>query len=219
MGWLAGESPDIVGLCELNGWTGKRLGDTGAAIGLPYAAVLEGASAYRVGLMSRQPVEVLGEHVAGLHHGALHVRTFEIEVVVTHFSPSDAVRRVAEAERVASLVSEARGPGLLLGDLNCHSRADRELCEAFATAENQTWMFDFTAHDVLAAAGLVDLAAMDVPRHTTATALNPDEPRRRLDFIYANDAFRQRYPHLSASVCYNPAVARLSDHWPVIADE
>ena len=218
LAWLEGQSPDVVALCELNGWRTERLRAAGAAMGLPHAAVLEGVSAYRVGLMSRQPVEVRGEFVAGLHHGALHVATFDMELVVTHFSPSDADLRLREAEQVAAVAAGAVCPALLLGDLNSHSRTDRELCEAFATPENHAWAFDFAVHDTLTAAGLTDLAAMHMPRHTTATLMKPDEPRRRLDFIYANAAFRQRHPRLVSTVSYDPAIAVLSDHWPVVLE-
>lgn len=220
-------TPDIAILTELNTWQthtpGRepRVAHFARAAGFGHHALLA-HSDYGVGILSRHPLVHAASLTTDVHHGILHVRSEVAHIVATHFSPNDAERRVREAAQVAALAREISEPLIVGGDLNSHSPRDAEMVAAFATAENQAWATDYRAHQTLLDAGLMDLAqASDQPlaeRPTTATALKPHEPRRRLDFLYANAAFVEKYPGLAARTLREPGLAALSDHWPVLAE-
>jgi len=216
LAYIATQNADVVALCELNGWTRDTIAAHAAKAGYNHSVILEAKSPYRVGLFSKGPIEVKGRHADGFHHGALAVQTLGLEVIVTHWAPFDRDVRMHEARRCVELIQAARGPAVLLGDLNSHSPADQALCEAYANKNNRAWAMDFGPHQVLLVGGLREFGAAQTDRWTTATALKPDEPRRRLDFIYVNDAFTAQLGPHTARVLHDPAVAKLSDHWPVL---
>jgi hypothetical protein len=212
--WVASRRPDVLCLCECNGWPDGRLDAARRATGLPHGVVLpDGPSDYPPGVLARRPVERLAELRGGFAHGALHVRVGPLEIVVAHLAAFDEERRVAEAAELVRHLAPVTGPALLVGDLNSHSRADEQ---AYRTAGLDEAMLDFRVHDRLTAAGLTDLGARaEALDYTTATRLNPDEPKRRLDYIYANAAFVERFGRPIARVLRADETADLSDHWPV----
>lgn len=220
MAWIARCDAAVAGLAECNGWDHPGVMDERArACGFEHGCLLaDGPSAYLPAVLSRQPIEQIEMVTRGVHHGVLHVRTAGLDVIVTHFSPTDAALRVREAESCAAMLARCDGPAILVGDLNSHSPVDAPMMEAWTTAENRAWAMDFRPHEVLRASGLIDLGQSQPARWSTATALKPDEPRRRLDFAYANRAFVDRWPASRARIVRDEETADLSDHYPLLVE-
>jgi endonuclease/exonuclease/phosphatase family metal-dependent hydrolase len=219
--WLRDRRADVVGLAECNGWHADDVfNERRERAGYGYGKLLAGGSSpYHLAVLAREPVECVAKVTEGFHHGLLHVRTSGIDVICTHFSPDSADRRAEEAERSADRMAGVSGPAVLMGDLNSLSPVDRELAGEFLSADDD-WATDTRPHESLRGRGLIDLGET-VPvleRWTTATALNPDEPKRRLDFIYANDAMRHRFPEMVARPVRDDVTASLSDHFPLVAE-
>lgn len=216
--WLRSQDADVLALCELNGWQQAGVFEKRqAAMGYPFGHIMHpGPSAYRVGVLARQYFAVRHEVTSGVAHGILQVGFESFDLLVSHFAPFDAKQRLFEAEQCVGLMESRDRPSLLVGDLNSHSPADRVLCEAFVTPENRDWAFDYSVHQKLLDAGLVDLGQAQAERWSTATAMNPDEPRRRLDFAYANAAFMAEHSDALAQVIRDEVTAELSDHYPLV---
>jgi exodeoxyribonuclease-3 len=219
LAWVAGQQADVVGLAELNGWAqSPGLAARAAACGFPYSHLLVGKSPYHIGLLARAPIVVLQEIIDGVHHGILHLRVGDVEYVYTHFSPHERLMRLHEAQLCAQIVQRSTGPLVLMGDLNSHSPLDQPLYEACLTPENSAWALDFEAQQILLNAGLMDAAATADARWTVPTALYPDSPKRRLDYLYVNPVSKQRHPAVQCRIVHGPEVANLSDHYPIICD-
>lgn len=219
LAWVAAQNADVAGLSELNGWDDPpRMPAHAATCGFAHSHLLVGTSRYRIGLMARQPIVVLREIVAGVHHGILHLRVGDVHYLYTHFSPHDRLMRVHEAQLCAQIAASVSEPLVLMGDLNSHSALDEAMCRAFLAPENAAWAVDFAPQQILLDAGLRDTAATAPDRWTLPTAMHPNGLRRRVDYIYVNADFDERYPGGQARIIHGPEVDNLSDHYPVICD-
>ena len=121
----------MVALQELCKYTNEKLNEDAKSWGHEYSVLLK-TSGYAVGLTSNSPIEVKEKIMKGMHHGALHCRTNEIDVVVIHFSPSSYLKRREEVEIIISKLQEIRKNNdnyIVLGDFNTHSPMDADLYE------------------------------------------------------------------------------------------
>lgn len=213
--WIACQDADVVCLCECNGWLDGRLDEARRLTGLPYGLVLrDGPSSYPPGVLARRPIERVAELRAGFAHGALHVRIESLDTLVSHLSPADEQSRITEAGELLNHLQGIDCPALLVGDLNSHSSSD---ADHYRRMELPFEMMDFRVHEQLVSHGLIDLGAEADPLdYTTATGLNPHEPKRRLDYIYANTHFVDRHGRPAVRAIREAATADLSDHWPIV---
>ena len=219
LGWIGGQGADVVGLAELNGWDKPpTMAARAAACGFAHSHLFVRRSEYLIGLMARQPIEVIEELSEGLHHGILHATIGDVHYLYTHFSPHQRVMRIHEARTCAGIAGGISGPLVLMGDLNSHSPRDRVTCEALCTAENREWAMDFEPQQILLDAGLTDIIPGNDPLGSLSMAFHPNGHKRRLDFIYVNAAFKARHPGVGARVLHATELATLSDHYPVICD-
>jgi exodeoxyribonuclease III len=242
--WLAGQQADVVALCELNAYTEERLAEEARAWGHEHAILLK-RDGYPTGLASRTPITDVQRVTDDYHHGVLHGRTAEIDFLVVHLSPHEFSVRAVEAVRIAewatALMSQGRDV-VVLGDFNSLSPADRPHYEASgmldfhrdrpesrASANFNRGMPDFSVHQTLLDAGLVDVVARHTAvgrqRTSCATPLIREEGtddvawqrgQRRIDFIMASGALADR--STGGRVVNDPSMDFLSDHYPVVAE-
>lgn len=218
--WLTEQAPDVVALQELNRYTSESLNQLAQNWGHKHSAILK-EKGFPVGLSSRQPIEVLERKVEGFHHGYLHCKTCGIHFFVVHFWP----RKDHEAEHVLNKATAllARGERVIvLGDLNTHSRKDKEFLER---ADRETW---FTVTDNLEAGGFVDL----VHKHDRKSKYSAPTPitipkwsanleevrskRQRIDFIFADGKLQASSVH--GTILTSEVLDGISDHYPVVAE-
>ncbi len=223
--WLAEQTPDIVALQELNGYSEARLAKESQAWGHGHAATVK-EKGYIVGLTSREPIEVVERHLEGMHHGVLHARTMGIDCFVVHLSPFRFEHRQREAAMILQRVKEAESAGrpvLVLGDFNAFSPLDRSEHEKDEASlermrasdlkhdhiENlNQGQFDYTVMQAFLDAGLVDLYAQG---RKAPGAVG----RKRIDFILASPDLAGRLQ--SAGMFTGDAFRAMSDHPPVVA--
>ena len=210
---------DVAGLAELNGWDNPpSMATRAAACGFSCSHLFLAHSPYLIGLMAREPIEVIQEISAGVHHGILHARIGGVQYLYTHFSPHERLMRIHEARTCAQIAGRIAEPLVLMGDLNSHSPRDRVVCESFATPENRAWAMDFEPQQILLDAGLIDTVPANDPEGSLSLAFHPNGAKRRLDYIYVNEAFKARHPGARSVVLHAPNLATLSDHFPVVCE-
>jgi exonuclease III len=219
LSWIAAQHADVAGLAELNGWHNPPVMQVhAAACGFPHSHLFVGRSQYLIGLMAKQPIEILQEIVDGVHHGIIHARIAGTHYLYSHFSPHERSMRIHEASLCAKLAQGVAEPLVMMGDLNSHSPLDRTLCEALATPENSAQAMDFEPQQILLDAGLIDVSTRNPPLWTINEVYHPKGFKRRVDHIYVNAEFKARHPRTHATVIHGPEVAHLSDHFPLICD-
>jgi len=127
--WMKEQNPDIVGLQELCKYSNEKLAEDAKNWGHEYSVLLK-KSGYSVGLTSIYPIEVIGKIRDGMHHGALHCKTNEIDVFVVHFSPASYKKRREEAKIILQkmeAVAKTNAKYLVMGDFNALSPFDADL--------------------------------------------------------------------------------------------
>jgi len=223
--WLQTEQPDLVAFQELNDYTYQQLEQESRAWGHPHTSVLYGKSDFRVGISSRHPIKVQERIFQDMWHGLLHVRTADLDVIVTHFSPFEYRLRHQEAEIVLQQLQHARKQDkevLVMGDLNSLSPDDAEaisqsdIIETYARQDREkdhvqnlrNGQPDFETVQKFKDAGLVDL---QVQQRDKLPAL----PMPRLDYIWATPALAGRCHH--AVWHTEEQFSQMSDHFPVSA--
>jgi exodeoxyribonuclease-3 len=85
--WVNQQEPSIVALQELCNYTDKKLAEDAKSWGHDYSILLK-TTGYSVGLTSKFPIVLKEKIRTGMHHGALHCKTNDIDFFVIHFSPS-----------------------------------------------------------------------------------------------------------------------------------
>ena len=133
--WIADQRPSIVALQELCKYNDKKLQEDAAVWGHENTVLLK-TSGYSVGLTSKWPIEVKEKIMMGMHHGALHCKTNDIDVFVIHFSPSSYLKRREEAKLILNRLEKVRkdnGKYMVLGDFNAHSPIDADLYDPDGT--------------------------------------------------------------------------------------
>ena len=86
--WIKGQQPDILAITELVGFTEKNLGQLASEYGHKYYAIVK-EEGYPVGITSNEPITVVKKQVEDFWHGMLHVKTYGLDIIVTHLSPHD----------------------------------------------------------------------------------------------------------------------------------
>lgn len=220
--WIVGQQPNIIAFQELNGISGKRLGELAMRWGHAHA-VTHKESGFPVGLTSKEPIEVIERQSRGYHHGFLHCKTYGIHFFVVHFWPgkSEEVDRILE--RIAPLL-ERKEKVVILGDFNGCSRKD----EAFLVENAKLRKRDYTFVDKVEAKGFVDIvhkhdpdAKVSCPSPITIPRWSKDMEelklkRYRIDFVFADASLAE--DSLSGTISLAREIDAISDHYPVIVE-
>ncbi len=237
--WMAAQSPDVVALQELNGYTPERLAADGDSWGHAHSVLLK-TDGFPTGITSRYPITDVQRIREGMHHGLLRCRIRGLWFYVIHFHPSNFVRRIEEA---AILQADIAGlpdtdPQIVLaGDFNGFSPADRgrydaddklvkffQMLDLRDTARNlNAGRIDYGGIEAIERLGFVDLIARQRTAATPfvgtfPTRLVSDEnhgTERRLDYIFVSPNLLPRVA--TAAILNDAETQTLSDHIPVTA--
>lgn len=116
--WIRQQDPEILALQELCGFTQERLSALAKQWGHPYAVIVK-ENGYPVGITSKKPIDVKQKMLEHCGHGLLHVKTYGLDVLVTHLNPGNTNQRRQEAETITAYIKEhALDTCLLMGDMN-----------------------------------------------------------------------------------------------------
>lgn len=214
--WVKEQSPDVLALNELCGFTEAKLKELAAGYGHPYAAIVK-ENGYPVGLTSKTPIQVIDRKIDGYGHGLLHCKVLNMDFLVTHLNPSDRLKRKQEADNIVNYITDNRLTDcLLMGDMNAHSPFDASWTDEHL--ENYAVISTFMA------ASLHDICYMftaDAQRYSYPTRILVSSPKgealrrqqERIDFIFVTDSLR---PNCVDAQIYNGSdTDYLSDHYPV----
>lgn len=228
--WLSGQSCNVAGFNELNGWSGEQLAEQAVYWGHSHCLVYEKQkSPYRIGVTADSPIEWIGNMEAGFEHGFLHVRIGGIQYVITHLCSADSGRREQEARVIAQRVAGMDEPLVVMGDLNTLSPYDHPAYEQVGLVDSlvneeklarkflKNGFFNYKPMQLLLEAGLADTGCIGSFEHSVPTACNKDAmhaAKLRLDYILVNHALMKR--GASSRIVRNDEVEELSDHYPVV---
>ena len=214
--WVKEQSPDVLALNELCGFTEAKLKELAAGYGHPYAAIVK-ENGYPVGLTSKTPIQVIDRKIDGYGHGLLHCKVLNMDFLVTHLNPSDRLKRKQEADNIVNYITDNRLTDcLLMGDMNAHSPFDASWTDEHL--ENYAVISTFMAaslHDICY------LFTADAQRYSFPTRILVSSPKgdalrrqqERIDFIFVTDSLR---PNCVDAQIYNGSdTDYLSDHYPV----
>lgn len=133
--WIKQRDPDVLALQELVGFNQEKLMQLAREIGHDHAVILK-EKGYPTGITSKAPIKLKEKLLEGMWHGLLHVRTFGIDFLVVHLSPSERIFRMKEAaiigDRINNLPDSTRL--VVLGDFNAHSPLDSEFDRMYPAA-------------------------------------------------------------------------------------
>lgn len=242
--FIRSQSPDVVALQELVGFTEESLQKFAESYGHDYSVLLK-ENGYPVGLTSNHHIEAKTKMLDSLWHGMLHASTHGIDFFVVHLSPSDAEFRQREARLIMDymkkhLASDAKY--IVLGDFNAHSPFDAQMDDRRpqllekirkSDAKKEKYgnlldgHYDYSVISRFLGYPLIDVARRYVPQENRftfptpiliGTWLKPEEvisTRRRIDLILTS---RNLAKKATASEIINHGVVdKLSDHFPVVA--
>ena len=239
--WINEQKPDVVALEELVGFTEKKLAELAAEYGHPYVAIVK-EEGYPVGITSKQPIEVVSKNVKDYWHGMLHVKTYNLDLIVTHLSPFEWEYRLKEAQQITQYIAQHQLENyMLMGDLNAYSPHDADVLESHTTLKKgmMNWdrtnknhyhnmrgeRFDYSVLCEFFSLGMRDAIQMFVPAEKRmsypAAFLNklkwgdPTLKMRgeRLDFILVSDTL---IPYCENAFVHNGEENEgISDHYPV----
>lgn len=247
LNWIAQLNPDVAALQEMNGYSAKSLAEEALQWHHSHALLLK-PDGYPTALTSRASISHIYSAQEGFQHGLLKARVAGIDFFVVHLSPWSADERRREAALIVARVQESLRTGqptLVLGDFNALSPADagyyakhsdvRDFLSrmdgphpsGFVCANTVGGELDFSVLESFGAAGLVDLVArktksarerLSFPTPLIEAASTDDYLRRsmRLDYILASPDLARRCH--SAKIVNDESTARLSDHYPVVAE-
>ena len=122
--WLQEQKADVIALQELYR-SEEKLSVDAKEWGHKYYA-----KAGPIGLSSKDSIEFVKKYKKGLWHGVLHCKTYGIDFLLVHLSPTDWKYRLREAEIIKGIVDSVKqttNKFILLGDFNAHSPFDGEL--------------------------------------------------------------------------------------------
>lgn len=237
--WVRQQDPEVLALQELCGFTQQDLEELGRQWGHPYAAILK-EEGYPVGVTSKRPIEVKSKLTEQFGHGLLHVRTYGLDVLVTHLNPSNARQRNEEAGRIVGYIREhVEGACLLMGDMNSHSPMDADWMESHATELRAGYggkdspnllngKFDYSVIARFLSVPLIDFCRgfiaperrFTFPTPVLMTQSRHPEVRRRaserLDFIFGSPELESSV--VNAFIWNGEDTAYLSDHYPIGID-
>ena len=238
--WINEQKPDVLALEELVDINEEKLSQLAAEYGHHYVAIVK-EEGYPVGITSRKPIQVISKNLEGFWHGMLHVKTYDLDLIVTHLSPFEWKFRLQEAQLITEYIQKHNLKNyMVMGDLNAHSPFDAEEIESHTTLKSnmEKWdkqnpqygntrgsRFDYSVLSKFLSTGMADAIQMFVPAKDRMTypaaylnKLKWDDPslkqcRERLDYILVSP--------LLVHKCINAAVHNgqenegISDHYPV----
>lgn len=214
--WLEKIRPDVLTLCECNGWDEAEAKGRLAHLDLPHVVFGETQWGYNLCWASRAPCVRLDFPTDGFWHGALRIKHPAFEAIHTHLAPGNKAERVTvrahEADGLIRHITSVTGPLLLTGDLNSYSPRDADILTDFTDTSN----LKSTAVGRLLTAGLVDLGAGIEPRWSLPTALSDFETRIRLDYMLASPALASKCG--PARIHQENPLPHASDHFPVLLE-
>lgn len=236
--WMKAQSPDIVSLQELNGYTKDQLKKDAAAWGHAYSVLLK-EDGFPTGITSRFPITDVQRIREGFHHGLLRVQIRGIYVYVIHLHPSNWETRGQETtlllKNIATLPQDSSV--ILAGDFNTFSSDDMPFykdstLEPFFQKRDEKYReknlkdgaLDYSVMDRFRKAGLIDLEHQQRKSNTTFTGSFPtkiEKPgdhgdQRRLDYVLTSSDLAKRV--VRAEIIANDTTQTLSDHLPMIVD-
>lgn len=244
--WIHTQQADVVALQELCNYTSEKLAEDAKSWGHDYSILLK-TTGYSVGLTSSQPIELKSKIRTGMHHGALHCKTQEIDFLVIHLHPGSIKRRREEAKILLAKLAEIHEENadyIVLGDFNAHSPFDAELYDPegdFMTRlkkGNQNkgleGNLDHDRLDFAVISSFISFPLYDVvEKYTEGMSERGSFPGRVLGVVndetdkqlisrleridYIMASANMRKKCVSAMVCNGKANWFLSDHYPVIA--
>lgn len=237
--WVKQSDPEILALQELCGFTQESLTELAGQWGHSYAVIVK-ENGYPVGITSKRPISVKNKILENCGHGLLHVKTYGLDVLVTHLNPGDTKKRRMEAETITNYIREHKlDTCLLMGDMNAHSPFDADYMENTSTellmkygGKSSTNLLEGN-FDYSVIARFLSFPLIDVCQKFT-------EPTRRISFptpilmsISRNEDIRKRVGERLDYIFVTPYVLRLvvdafiyndsdndylSDHYPVGVD-
>jgi endonuclease/exonuclease/phosphatase family metal-dependent hydrolase len=238
--WMSRQSPDVVSLQELNGFSQKDLAEDAASWGHSYSEILK-KGGFPTGITSRYPISHVRRIQEGFHHGLLRCQIRGIWFYVVHFHPSNYKKRIEEAGLLKQDIMSLPGESprvLLAGDFNAFSSEDEyhygkdsklisffeQLDSKKSSARNLNHgAIDYGAIEAVLGHGFIDVVAgqrsADRPYvGTFPTRLIDDKdhgPDRRIDYIFVSPNLEESV--LSAGILRDATTEVLSDHIPVVA--
>ena len=238
--WMARQSPDVVSLQELNGFSQKDLAEDAESWGHSYSEILK-KGGFPTGVTSRYPISHVHRLQEGFHRGLLRCQIRDIWFYVVHFHPSNYKERIEEAGLLKQDVMSLPGESprvLLAGDFNAFSPEDeyhygkdsklisffQQLDSTKSAARNlNNGAIDYGAIEAVLGQGFIDVVAsqraVDSPyvgTHPTRLIDDKDHgPDRRIDYIFVSPSLQESV--LSAGVLRDAMTELLSDHIPVVA--
>lgn len=241
--WINEQKPDILALTELVGFTEQELAELAAEYGHPYCAILK-EEGYPVGVTSNRPITIVHKQVEGFWHGMLHVKTHDLDILVTHLCPFNWEFRLKEAQTLTAYIAGHQLKDyLLMGDLNAFSPFDADWVETHPKllAYMRQWdakkkghrnlrdgHFDYSVLSELLSTGLTDICRMFVPAEKRATfptaflyGWQHGDTRlnglsERLDYMLVSSSLLPRC--LDAAIHNGIETEGISDHYPVSVD-
>jgi exodeoxyribonuclease III len=239
--WMAARQPDVVALQELNAFTPEQLEAEAKTWGHHYSILLK-VDGFPTALTSRTPITEVRRIRDGMHHGLLHGKIRGIHFYVIHFHPSHHARRIEEARLLIDDVRSLpdQDPRIVLvGDFNgfspddqAHYQTDPKLVPFFAMLDQKypesknlnAGRLDYGGIAEILNAGFVDLAVRFRPSTAPFVGTFPTELRhqedlgtdRRIDYIFVSPNLANSAQY--ATVIRDPLTARLSDHYPLVAE-
>ena len=238
--WVKQQNPDVMALEELVGIDSKKLAELAKEYGHPYSAIVK-EEGYPVGITSREPIQVVNKFVKDYWHGMLHVRTYGLDLIVTHLSPFEWKFRLKEANMITNYIEANRLENyMVMGDMNAYSPYDADVLESHTTLKEglQNWdrenpdkgntrggHFDYSVLSEFFSIGMCDIIQKFVPAEKRMTypaaflyKLQWGDPSlkmrgERLDFILVSDKLVKDCEN--AFVHNGPENEGISDHYPV----
>ena len=243
--WVAQQKPDIVGLQELCAYTDAKLAQDAKQWGHDYSVLLK-ESGYSVGLTSNNPIEIIERIFDGMHHGALHCKSNDIDIFVIHFSPSSYKKRREEAEIILdkiATVAKSNPNYVVMGDFNAHSPFDADLYKngillnrlQKSNADkpetgnlvdkelDYAVLSNFLAHSLIDVCQKYTVGIKQRGSFPARSLSKPNETHEQLETRLERIDFMMVSPELGKN-CVNAKVYNgednwyLSDHYPVMAE-
>lgn len=242
--WLKKQAPDVVALQELCSFKEEDLLNFARSYGHTHV-LLQKENGYPIGVTSKHPIEKVKVYMGkDMGHGFIHVRTFGMNMIVLHLSPSSWEKRLSEAKIVTDYMENKNLTRcLVMGDFNSHSPFDAEVLEKHTDLirgwaaygeryKENTWMhgksLDFSVQSKFLSYPLEDAIRVFVPadRRMSYPAFTfskyykgrtvLEQSGERVDYILSTfDLFDEI---IDAHVWNGEETVYFSDHYPVGID-
>lgn len=228
--WIREKDPEVLALQELVGFKEKDLKEFAQLYGHPYVAIVK-ENGYPVGITSKRSIQIINKQVEGYWHGMMHVRTYGLDFIVTHLSPSDKDFRRKEAFKIISYIQENKLDScLVMGDLNSLSPFDADEIETHIQVADQYKFgtIDYSVQSIFLSLPLIDvcrLYTLPEERTTFPTRILSSVSKRRnmhkvqgerLDYIFVTPSILDKC--VDGFIWNGEDTDYLSDHYPVGID-